>query len=400
MTKGDKLIYLVDSNHFIATAVSNRVLSEVKGLLAHGIEIELISLGLENSSNVQFISEDKTFKTKFYFKKRKSRYINFILKRITSFLFFFDMIFKKKITIYQYGLTPRLIWILSILRDIKKIILIREIAEYPKFISNNQRVNLIRKLYIKKMVRSCDCMVVISQALFRFVREYSDVNTIVVNMTVDTERFTYGNEKQENVISYCGDMSGNKDGVPNLIKAFSIFNKKTKENYRLRLIGNISNNTLFNSLNEVCRKVGEIDNIEFTGKVDREKIPELLAKSKMLTLCRPATKQAEGGFPTKLGEYLATGNPVVVTNVGEISLFIKDGVNGFLAKSDEPIVFAEKMLEVVADYEKATKIGIAGKELTNLEFNPFVQMSKISEYLLGLENRNFKLTPPKKKRIK
>ena len=49
----------------------------------------------------------------------------------------------------------------------------------------------------------------------------------------------------------------------------------------------------------------------------------------MLVLARPDNIQAKGGFPTKLGEYLATGNPVVVTKVGEIPNYLIDGVNAF-----------------------------------------------------------------------
>ena len=55
-----------------------------------------------------------------------------------------------------------------------------------------------------------------------------------------------------------------------------------------------------------------------------------------MALARPTNKQAEGGFPTKLGEYLATGNTVVVTNVGEIGEFLHDKVNAFVSDPDSP----------------------------------------------------------------
>ena len=61
-------------------------------------------------------------------------------------------------------------------------------------------------------------------------------------------------------------------------------------------------------------------------------VPQLLMDSEVLALDRPNSIQAQCGFPTKLGEYLLTGNPVVVTKVGDIPLFLEDGVSALLAE--------------------------------------------------------------------
>jgi glycosyltransferase involved in cell wall biosynthesis len=58
--------------------------------------------------------------------------------------------------------------------------------------------------------------------------------------------------------------------------------------------------------------------IQWKGEVPRDQIPAILQHASLLVLPRPESKQAQGGFPTKLGEYLATGNPVCSTRVGEI----------------------------------------------------------------------------------
>ena len=51
-------------------------------------------------------------------------------------------------------------------------------------------------------------------------------------------------------------------------------------------------------------------------------------------MARPDSRQARGGFPTKLGEYLATGKPVCVTKVGEITVYLEDNVSAFLAEPE------------------------------------------------------------------
>ena len=91
-----------------------------------------------------------------------------------------------------------------------------------------------------------------------------------------------------------------------------------------------------------------------TGSVKRNEIPALLCNSDILALARPDNKQAEGGFPTKLGEYLATGNLVVVTNVGEIGLFLEDRKNAFISEPGSPEKFSEKLREALLNDNTAS----------------------------------------------
>ena len=79
----------------------------------------------------------------------------------------------------------------------------------------------------------------------------------------------------------------------------------------------------------------------------------------------------------KLGEYLATGKPVVVTNVGEIGCFLEDGVNCRLPEAGEEKDFADKMIWVADHYEEALKLGAKGKELTQKEFSS-IEQSKVA----------------------
>lgn len=70
-------------------------------------------------------------------------------------------------------------------------------------------------------------------------------------------------------------------------------------------------------------------------------MPQMLKNAEALVLDRPNSLQAQYGFPTKLGEYLLTGNPVVVTKVGDIPLYLKDGVSALLSEDRNPKEFAE-----------------------------------------------------------
>jgi glycosyltransferase involved in cell wall biosynthesis len=122
--------------------------------------------------------------------------------------------------------------------------------------------------------------------------------------------------------------------------------------------------------------------------MDRENLPDMLGNAIMLVLARPESKQAEGGFPTKLGEYLATGKPVVVTGVGEIGDYLHDGENAYIAKPGDPRHFAEKMESVLNDYENALRIGARGQKLALTTFNYIFQGKELAAWLQNIAKTN------------
>ncbi len=77
--------------------------------------------------------------------------------------------------------------------------------------------------------------------------------------------------------------------------------------------------------------------------------------------------------------YLSTGNPVLVTNVGDMELYIKDGVNGYISKADDVKMFRDKLEYIAIHYNEAKTVGEKGKELVFLLFNYKVQTAKVLE---------------------
>ena len=118
-----------------------------------------------------------------------------------------------------------------------------------------------------------------------------------------------------------------------------------------------------------------------TGFVNPEKIPDNLYQSRLLVLSRPESKQAQGGFPTKLGEYLATGVPVAVTRVGEIPNYLIDGQNAFLAEPGDIESFADAMKRALVDKKVSRKVGLAGREIAIRCFSHSIQGRMIKEFL-------------------
>lgn len=244
--------------------------------------------------------------------------------------------------------------------------------------------NILQYAITMHAVKSFSGLFVISSSLKEYYQKRGVKNISIINMFVDPARFSgLKRNSEDKYIGYCGTVSIIKDGVDDLIKAFSVFVQKYND-YKLYIFGGFENDGVEKSLKELVCQLGITESVIFFGPVASINMPQLLFDAKFLVLSRPNNKQAQYGFPTKLGEYLASGNPVVVTEVGEISNFLKDGKNAYLSEPGDYLAFADKMTQVVDDFEEAQKIASRGKTLIYNEFSSEVQTKKALQFMASI----------------
>ena len=127
----------------------------------------------------------------------------------------------------------------------------------------------------------------------------------------------------------------------------------------------------------LIEKLGLSDKVVFTGIVPANEMPQLLKNAEVLALDRPNSLQADYGFPTKLGEYLLTGNPVVVTKVGDIPKYLEDGISALLSEERNEKDFSEKLIWALTHSKEAAVIGENGKKVALKMFNSEIETRKI-----------------------
>lgn len=364
-------------------AFINRILGYAKGLIELGNEVKVLLLSKQiNEEKIKsypfldysLFNGNHNHKNKFL---KLFSYIN-INRNVSNHIkkYSYDIA-------YLYGMTFPFAHRIAKISKSNSLKIVNEQTEYPFVISNR---SIFRKIYMKYFIynihRNFNGLVVISDQL----KSYYDTITKgkipikKVNMFIDPNRFEKGNNKffDFEYIAYAGIMYGTKDGVADLIKAFKIVHDRFPR-YKLVLLGDNTDKDRMKTINKAITTDIK-DSIVFTGRVDRSMMPSYLSNAKLLVLARPKTKQAEAGFPTKLGEYLATGRPVIITDVGEIKRFLTDQQNAFIAKNNSQKVFAAKMMEALRDIEKANKIGENGKSLVFNEFNFLVQSKNLEDF--------------------
>lgn len=382
------LIILGNLNYPYGSAPTNRIHAYARSIKIVGIKTIIISYGFPFNEKMAFSPKgmyesieycyptNKYIRSKYFLVRNINKLHSWI--RSISLLLYYKFKYKE-IAILEYSTSIFTEITLFIIGKLLKIPIIREVNEVQKSvrIKKNILYTIIDKNYRGRLF---DGIFVISNYLIKEYRKYKQLKMLHIPILVDFDRFiNIRSEKSEKYFTYIGEMSREKDGLNILVRAFDIVYNQHNDVF-LYLIGH-GNNESINKLKEMINSLNCKNNIRFIGKVDRDLIPNYISNSIANVLARPNNIQAKGGFPTKLGEYLATGKPVVVTRVGEIPNYLIDGENAFISEPDSVELFAEKLDYVLDNYSEATQVGEKGKQLAKKYFNYQTQSKRIIDFI-------------------
>ena len=299
-------------------------------------------------------------------------------------LFRFRSVVKDGDAVFMYG--DQVPFMLTLISLKHKASIFCEITEHP-YCENKSLKAIINAFLVNECLKHFNGLFVISDSLKEYFIDngISGANIERINMFVDLNRFI-GKCKvaTDKYIAYCGKVSVRKDGVDVLLNAFSLFYKKHPD-YKLKIIGGFQSKEVENTLLNIVADLNITNVVEFTGRTSPEVMPQILTDASILALARPNNVQSQNGFPTKLGEYLATGNPVAVTRVGEIPLYLKDKLNAFLSEPDDYKDFADTLDCIENNYSRALEVGENGKRLCFSEFSSEVQALKALSFMTKFE---------------
>ncbi len=359
----------------------NRLLSLAKGLVEQNVKVTILSTG--KGPDKKFHSLDGV---KYCNLKKGGNKVISLLKSLYNLLSYIRKNRNSINAIWLVSNSLLIIYPLWFMCRFCKIPYVQEKSEFPFVLMKKGLISKIwAYFYTHTTYKLFDGMIIMTQPLLDYFRSLVKMKCrlIKVPMSVDISRFD--NIKLNNIYgeyaAYCGYMGGNKDGIENLLEAFTYVENKHPQ-FKLVLIGEASSNEEFETLKNKAKKLG-LRNVIFTGKVSRNEIPNLLCNAKILCLARPSSLQSVGGFPTKLGEYLSTGKPVVVTAVGDIPNYL-DKNNSFIVEPDNNKVFGEEIIKILDNYEYAKSVAIRGKITAKENFDGRVQALRLIEFFKNI----------------
>ncbi len=123
-------------------------------------------------------------------------------------------------------------------------------------------------------------------------------------------------------------------------------------------------------LENLAAELGLTGQVRFEGAVPHNRLPDYLTACDIFLL--PSVIDDQGnvdGLPNTLLEALASGRPVIASNVAGVPLAVADGENGRLVPPRDVEALAAAILELLADPALRERFGQAGRRKIELELN-------------------------------
>ena len=278
--------------------------------------------------------------------------------------------------------------VFGILARLLGIKYIQEKSELP-FVLRKTGIlgKMYARLYVNCIYKLFDGILVETERLGRFfsARIRKDAKLLTVPATVDSGEILAAEVAAGGsaYIFYCGTLSREKkDGLHILIKAFAQVHAAFPE-LELRITGNGPEPEL-KYYRSLIGESGLAGSIRLLGTVPRQELVGLMKGARLLTLAKERDEMQSGGLSSKVVEYLYTGNPVVLTDLGEITQHFEDGNTVFFAEPDNVDSLARTMIRVLSNYDEARRVGLNGKDFALRYFDYRRHTARIAEFIQGL----------------
>ncbi len=235
---------------------------------------------------------------------------------------------------------------------------------YQNVHANNIKNGLGKLLYFSRIVKFrvnefltkyFDGLICISTSLQEYFGKYNSNILRIPILTSDLNnskpappQFKFGDTFK---MCFTGFLSVEKEGFDIFYRALEQLNAAYPK-FELHLYGYGTKSDMRILVNEMPEKMNFRDKIIYHGFVEQEQIQNELKKYDLLILPRNSNPQTEYGFSTKLGEYLSSGVPVLLTAVSDNKMYLKDGENGFIVEPGSDTAFSNKMHYIINHYSE------------------------------------------------
>jgi len=130
------------------------------------------------------------------------------------------------------------------------------------------------------------------------------------------------------------------------------------------------------------------DNIRFAGVLSWDALVSEYAQSAALLAPLFEDTISRARFPTKIGEYLMSGRPVVISPVGDAPLYLEPAVSAFVAASTSAADFAKCIVEILENPAMANAVGLRGRETARAEFSCRRHGPRLAAFLRALVDQS------------
>lgn len=213
------------------------------------------------------------------------------------------------------------------------------------------------------IIKIVDGALPISDVLMNYYKKISPSKPLMkLPILCDFKKFDLQiTSKDEVVFLYCGAASY-IELIEFILGAFDKLEKLNNSTILKLVLGGSTNE--LRKVGQLIEKAIHRKNIRLVVNLPHKSIPVEYCNACALLIPLRPTLQDAARFPHKIGEYLASGRPMITTRYGEIKNYdFVDEVNVLIADEYDEMAFAERMNYVIENPIKSIEIGKQGKQL-------------------------------------
>jgi len=239
----------------------------------------------------------------------------------------------------------------------------------------------------RRFINKANLITAVSQTAADFIGHFTERGKVVVIPNgIDSDRFDSRSCAQgdpmhevggEHIILYVGRLVYRK-GIHVLVKAMPQILRELPD-ARLLIAGE---GVMENFIKLLIKSLDLKDHVKLLGFVPNEKLPDLYGLSQVFVL---PSLYCES-FGITLLEAMASGKPVVASNVGGVPEVVEDEVTGLLFKKGDERDLADGVLRVMNDCDLALNLAVKARRSVEDNFSWFVvadKMESLYEELLA-----------------
>ncbi|HET7034337.1 MAG TPA: glycosyltransferase family 4 protein [Thermomicrobiaceae bacterium] len=203
-----------------------------------------------------------------------------------------------------------------------------------------------------------DARIAVSPAAAEFISQYFPARYEVIPNGIDTEQFGPHVEPVRRYVDgrpnilFVGRFNESRKGLKYLLRALALVRQEFPH-ARLLVVGPGDPRRYERELDRA-----QLTNVVFVGPVDKQGLAAYYATCDIF--CAPSTGRESFGIV--LLEAMASGKPVVATNIRGYSSVVRHRTDGLLVERKNPEALAVALVHLLADDQLRQRFGEAGRE--------------------------------------
>lgn len=225
-------------------------------------------------------------------------------------------------------------------------------------------------------------------ATSRYFEDYfksMGAEVLLIPCVFDITEFYFKKQNKKNdkiIIAFAGDLRNRKEYIDNAIRALELVDDCVRDKIIFALAGFDRKDLINNLANDKYLLEKYKENIIIYPFLKGAEYRDFLQQAHYTILIRPDLLYARAGFATKFGESMINGIPVIANYVGDIHIYLKDSVNGFVVKDETAAAIAKTLYRIVeVSSNRYERMRIDTYELAEKVFSISTYYQAMGEFL-------------------